>query len=323
MSVIFPTNPPKVNIHELPSNTNMITYRVSDHITISAWLNSDIYYFDQVIKSTYDQFHENNCSTCVRNSFSFLEEYMDDDGEINWDDIPGGYEGHCNVYDYGYDGQSCPEGYSTDDELVPERFPISNMVFEIELSYKDTKRQFTKVPDGDCAFLSAGKYEDGVIKATQIHSAANVFGGEDPERICWGLNRSPNNLKAIVDTYFSTPFNNDLTPIHVFKDHCEVIKYEKLNNLYYTDNVLDDVTYLCESADALILLDAAQNIPAFFQLLSAGFTSLNKARHIMMIPVKKCEFEKYGTKFSGYATIPDSMNKSWFITHSGLLVGQI
>ena len=73
----------------------------------------------------------------------------------------------------------------------------------------------------------------------------------------------------------------------------------------------------------MLLLDAGEDVTAFFHMIAAGFESLSNAPHIMMIPVKNSSFEKDGNTYSGYLTSEDNVGKKWFITMDGLLIGQV
>jgi len=84
-----------------------------------------------------------------------------------------------------------------------------------------------------------------------------------------------------------------------------------------------DDNYLCQGADQLIMVDAEKNKTAFFHLLTAGYKSLSKAPHIMILPVKESTIHKNGNVFEGYLTDEDSVGKQWFITTDGLLIGQV
>jgi hypothetical protein len=200
-------------------------------------------------------------------------------------------------------------------------FSISNMVFQINITHLGELPRFR--PVGDSAYLCAGKIIARHIFDTQVEMASNVFGDSDhPEGICWGRNSRPDNLREIVSSYLATPFNNDLTSLNAFERHSDDIR-RSVSNDYFTRN-RDDI-YLCDGvdADALILLDAEESISAFFTLLCAGYSTLPEAPHVMVIPVKEVEFERNGATYSGYQTVPDALNKRWFVTKDGLLVGQI
>jgi hypothetical protein len=320
MSVIFPTEPPHVHIHILPRNSEHITYRVSDDLRISAWMPEGLHNISQRRQESYDGFFSRCCRGCHRNCYEFLNDHTDEDGEIDWDIIDGGYNGHCFVYDNGYDGQSCPEG--EDLETYDFNLTIPNMVFEIALTHIGKEHpKFSKTTDS--AYLCAGKYEDGVFYSTDTFSASNVFGGDDePENICWGYNRRPTTLREIASQYFSTPFNDDILSLDGFEENCSYLR-SRISTDSFDVNRYD--TYLCNGsdADALILVDAENNVPAFFTLLSAGFKSLPKAPHIMMVPIREAVINRGGNTYEGYQTIADSVGKQWFVTKDGFLVGQI
>jgi hypothetical protein len=319
MSAIFPTQPPSAQIHLLPRNSQFISYDVSDTLTISAWMPNGFQSINQVRSSTHDDFYHDNCEGCERNCSNFLNEYEDEDGEIDWDCIPGGYDGYCNVYDEGYHGQSCFYGNEKEDNDF--NLDIANMVFEISLNHIGEPPRFERL--NDSAYLQAGKIINNRIYTTETRMASNVFGSYDhPEGICWGSNERPDNLRLIVSSYASTPFNNDLTSLNAFEENCDRTRAcVALDNFHSRSSY----TYLCDGkdADALLLVDAEQNIPAFFTLLSAGFNSLPEAPHVMMIPIKEVEFERDGAHFTGYQTMSDAVNRNWFVSMDGLLVGQV
>lgn len=314
MPVIFPQEPAKVNIHTLPKDAEMITYCVDDdQITLSAWMPNDFHRIFQEREMSHDDFYYSHCDGCERNCHSFLSHYEDEDGDIDWEHED--LYGHCNVYEDGYHGQNCPEGYVMESQNVD--FWLNNMVFQVKLSHIGNSSRFKVL--GDSAFLRKGKVDDdGTILATSGLMASNVFGSEDnPEGICWGYNSRPNNLREVVTEYLNTPFNSDLTSVNAFEDNCNEISKMRY---YYP---LQDEKLVSKNADALLMIDAGENISAFFHLLCAGFKSLRDAPHIMFIPLKECEIEKNGKTFSGYQTVKDDLNRNWFVTFDGLLVGQV
>ena len=320
MSVIFQTTPPSVRIHNLPKNSHFISYRVEDLLTLSAWMPDKFQSIKQEVIYDNDDFYHEYCQDCRRCSSEFLDEYYDEElEEIDWDQVPGGFAGHCHVYDDGYNGQSCPEGNEADTKDA--EFDIANMVFEIKLNHLgDPPRYNTQ---SDSAYLRAGKLIDERIFNTHIRGASNVFGdGSHPEGICWGSNLRPHNLREIVTNYFLTPFNNDLTSLDAFQYNCGDLRTDVANDRY-TRNRND--LFLCygDEADALLVVDAELNVNAFFTLLSAGYKSLPEAPHVMLVPIKEVTITKNGTTFVGYQTVSDAVSKNWFVTTEGLLVGQI
>jgi hypothetical protein len=318
MSVIFLNQPNKAKVHPLPKGSEIITFSVSDYLWIKAWMPDGYKNIHQEVKPDNDDFHNAFCDDCPRNCCDFLSNYEDDEGDVNWDHPD--LRNHCAVYDEGYYGQTCPEGHGAEDDVID--FRLSNMVFGIALNH--LKTHYSKFSlDGDTAYLSAGKVgDDGNIHSTETMMAANVFGCSDyPEGVCWGDNDRPQTLRGIVEAYFETPFNNDLLPMRAFEDNSRETRYLADNGEFYEKE--NEKLLSTESPDALMLLDAAEDISAFFQMLTAGFKSVPDAPHIMMIPLFESTIEKNGGFFSGYLTSPDELNKRWFVSHDGLIVGQV
>lgn len=320
MSVIFQTTPPPVLIHLLPKESQFITYRVDDLLTISAWMPDKFASVFQERPYSNDDFYNDNCEGCERNCSSFIENHWDEElDDVDWSRVPGGEIGHCNVYDDGYHGQDCPNGNEPGGGDI--EFDISNMVFEISLTHLngDSERYMRQ---RDSAFLQAAKNVNGNIHSTFKLSASNVFGNDaHPGGICWGHNYPAQNLREMVTNYLETPFNNDLLNLTGFERNCGLIREAAATNLYRRNgfNAL-----LCDaSPDAIMIVDAEHNIPAFFTMLSAGFSSLPEAPHVMLIPLKECTFERDGSIYEGFKTTSDAVDKNWFVSKTGLLVGQI
>jgi hypothetical protein len=322
MSVILPTKPAQVNIHLLPKDAEMISYSVSDLLKISAWMPDRFQTIEQTTELSNDDFYNRHCDGCHRNSCTFFDQYYDEEAEeIDWEH-PDLHE-HCNVYDEGYHGQHCPEGYVNDTEVV--NFDVANMVFEISLNHIGPHPRFEYKKDS--AYLQKFKLNEDTLETKEFESscllmAANVFGSEDyPEGVCWGYNERPTSLRDMVLKYFGTPFNNDLVTIGAFQENCYQIR---MDNYYYSHN---NEKYFSGQADALMLIDAEANIQAFYTMLMAGFKSLPEAPHVMMIPLYDHEFEMNGKLYCGYKTSEDAVGKSWFISPEteslGLLVGQL
>ena len=317
MSHIFQSAPPAVKIHKLPRKAKFFTYEATDHLTISAWMPDGFDSVNQEVRESNDQFYNNHCDGCERNCHDFLEEYLDEDGEV--DDYRLGP--HCFVYEDGYSGQLCPLGNVKQDMDIS--FDIADMVFEIDLEVRNRNRLFAKL--GDSAYLSAGYVDEEagpVVFKTHNYTASNVFGNAShPEAICWGGVRHPENLREIVTNYAATPFNNDLTKIPAFENHCELIRGDVASDAYIESNQ----KFLCQGGgvDALIMLDAEDNIPAFFTMLCAGFTSLPELPHIMLIGATEATLERGGAAYQGYLTIPDAVGKQWFVSKDLQLVGQV
>lgn len=319
MPVIFQTEPPVVNVHHLPKGASFFSYKIDDLLNIKAWMPDGYKEIHQEFKMSNDDFYNEYCEQCSRNCYSFLNDHCDEDGEVDWSDIPGGEGNHCYVYDDGYTGQHCPEGNVIEDDSIDMK--IANMVFKVGLNYKSKYNIFSVESDSAC--LRAGKVEFDRVYSTDFYQASNVFGDSTQiGHICWGGNTAPDNLKGIVDVYFNSPFNNDLLPVTIFDINCENLRRDVQNDNF---KLLHNEKFLCYGgeADAVLLVHAEYNIPAFFTLLSAGFQPLEELKYVMIIPLQEVRIEKDGAFYDGYQTSPDSLNKRWFISSSYDLVGQI
>lgn len=300
----------------LPSGAEFFSYSVNENLIIKAWMPDGYSKINQHNSMSCDDFYNEFCEECERNCYTYLKDFMDDDNEIDWTEIPGGESEHCYVYEEGYSGQYCPRGFVMEDTKID--FKIPNMVFQIGLNYKTGLFGV----ESDSARLRAGVIINDQVYATNSYQASNVFGDSTViDNICWGGNNAPNTLKGIVETYFNSPFNNDLLPITKFEENCR--------NLLADVNVgnfsLSKDNFICygTQADALILVHAEENKDAFFTLLSAGFKPLESLQCVIAIPILKTVVEKELALYSGYITLPDSVGKSWFLTEDGLLVGQV
>lgn len=322
MSKIFQQSPTRVIVHHLPKDAMYFTYRFDDLLNISAWMPENRYHIEQKTHETDDDFYYRYCEECERNCSDFLNEYENDDGEIDWDEIPGGENGHCYVYDNGYDGQHCPRGFVHEhSEFV---FDVSHMVFEVKLNSR------TYYKTSDTAFLCGSRVVNSKFENTETRLAANVFGSDTyPGHICWGGGNSPpETLREIEVQFFSTKFNSDLLPLNQFPENVKRIQ-SFIDEGRFSSNSNYHLLYDNRNSDngpmdSLIIVDAELHIPAFFSLLTAGFKPLELKPHMMLIPAKETEIVKNGMTFRGYETIPDSLGKSWFISlEDKYLVGQI
>ena len=318
MSHVFQTTPPSVYTHILPRRASFFSYRVQDSLSISAWMPDNFATVEQDIIMTNDGFYREYCQDCERNCYQFLQEYTDENDEVDWDSIPNG---HCHVYDDGYSGQTCPEGH--EKEEVSMKLDLSDMVFTIKLN--DSFPNFLEKV-GDTAYLASGYVdESGKIWKTRNLQASNVFGTNlHPDGVCWGRTHVPTTLREIVTNYVSTPFNNDLLKLDAFENNCDILREEKSLDEFSICDACNDHKFLCngDEADALIVVHAENNIPAFFTFLSAGFKSLEELPHIMLIPAKEAVVTNNGSTYEGYLTIPDAVGMMWFVSKDNQVVGQ-
>lgn len=340
MNPIFPSEPAKVNIHLLPSKAEFISYSLnSETLDIRAWMPANYSEFVNSESKTqqYNDFFRSHCDSCHRNGRSyFVEKYpelFDEDGDIisynEGDSFFIGAEqtqSECSVWWRGFRGQFCLEGNefsSTDIELKK----ISNMVFDIKLKYRGPSPRFEKVYKGDNAHLKAGYFENGEIYETISLPASNVYSNSENLAesgykygpICWGGVNTPNNLRMIVDSYFQSNFNNDLLRISSFSSNIDQLESEKKDHKYKKSNH----NFICSGYDALILIDADQNVQAFFTMLMAGFTSIPEAPHVMLVPAKTSTIQKGDSMYFGYTTQKDAVGREWYISSEGYLIGQL
>jgi hypothetical protein len=80
---------------------------------------------------------------------------------------------------------------------------------------------------------------------------------------------------------------------------------------------------LCSGFDAIMLLDASQHPDSFFRMLCAGFRGCEESPTLMMIPLSKTTINHDGLDYTGYLTPNDRNGKQWFITDTHLMIGQM
>lgn len=333
MSAIFQEAPPKVKIHPLPRRAKYVTFSFDDTLCLTAWMPNGLYDVTGDSMESKETFEEEHCRGCERNCESFLDEYRDEEsGEIDWDEVGP----HCDVYNEGYYGQDCPLGYTRD--LTHHQFNVAEIAFEIRLSYRpstsrnrqtrerSSRERYSKFADS--AYMCASKVIDSKLYRAERYLPANVFGYNDsPGVICWGRIEAPKTLRGIESNFFATPFNNDLTRIDQFEGNSSRVDNMAGNDDSYYQDRQSKVIINNEDAenplDTLVIVDAEQNVHAFFSLLCAGFQPEEQAPHMMLIPARETELNREGMTFRGYLTKPDDLGKEWFISEDALLVGQI
>ena len=339
MNPIFPTEPARVNIHLLPSEAEFISYYVdSQALTIRAWMPANYSEFEEVnsINRKYDEFYSNHCSSCPRRTLKYLRDTYPDvfpksdyyNNDVVEDFFRNARENQseCDVWWRGFNGQHCMEGHEFKPKEA-EKISISNMVFDIKLNYKGKPPRFEKVYEGDNAHLRAGyKEENGEIYQTPPFAAANVYSGDHPDeddytygKICWGRVSWPENLRGIVSSYFQSNFNNDLLRLSSFRENIYSLKDAVEDGNYHKS----DHKFLCSGYDCLIMIDADQDVQAFFTMLMAGFTPIPEAPHVMIIPAKTSTIQKEDSVYFGYTTQEDAVGRKWYISSEGYLIGQL
>lgn len=338
MNPIFPTDPAKVNVHLLPTGAEFTSYKVdSQALTIRAWMPANYSEFEnrQSHTAELDQFYGEHCSICPRNRSRYFKDtypdLTDEYGDYNYDDMREFFtaaardQTECDVWWRGFNGQFCVDGHELTLKEA-EKIPISNMVFDIKLNYKGKPPRFRKVHEGDNAHLRAGYYEDGKIYQTPSFAAANVYSGDHPDesgykygKICWGQVVAPTNLRVIISSYFQSNFNNDLLRLSAFEENINSLK----DSVEYDNYHKSDHKFLCSGYDCLIMIDADQDVQAFFTMLMAGFTPIPEAPHVMIIPAKTSTIQKEDSVYFGYTTQEDAVGCKWYISSEGYLIGQL
>lgn len=328
MSAIFPKSPASVTIRKMPKEASFVSYFVDDMLHLNAWMPDNFIEIAQENEISDDRFYDYFCDDCHRNCSHYYEQFMDEDGEI--DDSDDILHNDCNVYHEGYSGQTCPEG---NEQSKSYNFTVAPMVFSERIAH---------LPSEELPLLSTQLYttwvqygtvvdEDSspkIIKSSYKYMAANVFGSEsDILGICWGYNNHPSSLDGSVNSYFSSPFNNDLTSMEAFEDNCHDARRYMGDNI---DSLRDSKDYYVGTeVDAVMVLHAVRDIQAFYTMLSAGFRPNESHRHLMIIPLKDSNIIKNDKVFEGYVTPEDAVGKNWFImpdgsaSREGVLLGQV
>jgi hypothetical protein len=322
MSFLSPVEPFSGVLHDVPSDAQFISYEVQpDNLIISAWMAPSTHDYREPSQSN-DAFYEENCDGCHRNCYSFYDNYTDEDGEIDWDHSE--LQDDCNVYENGYHGQRCPDGYvkSGNDGDYVSRF-YGDMVFTASFGILNKNPKQRLIPTGYNAFLRKGRYRTDTKKIhySATKPAANVYGAylENPvgSGICWGTNEIPDSLQGCAVSYYTSGFNNDLYRVEYFFKHCE--EMEALRCLHSSDTM----KLLTKKADSLFMVDAEQHANTFASMLMAGFQPLENCQHIMAIPVHKCSIKVNNGIVYGYKTEKDGVGLHWFISQDAKLIGQL
>lgn len=324
MSSIFPTSPAKVYIKLLPKNADFISYEFTDRsFKLKAWIPAGLYSFR--MRLMVDRFYVQHCEGCGRNTADYIDdlyedlEIGDDDDEIislmRLDD-------ECMVYWEGDSAcENCPLGYELSDEIT-EEIQISNSVVVETVNYNNRYGNiFDAVSDAFNVHLRAGEFdEDGLIRSTRSLRAANVH---DTGNVCWGNTNDygkPKNLREAATTYFTSNFNSDLLNLSSFKENNRIIERHKERNLY-EESKTDK--FVCAGYDALMCIEAQQNVQAFYTMLMAGFRPLPELPNIMIIPVEESSIQKEDNFYFGYLTKPDTVGRQWYVSSEGYLLGQL
>lgn len=323
MSSIFPTSPAKVYIKLLPKNADFISYEFTDRsFKLKAWIPAGLYSFTVSLRGS--SFYEQHCVSCERNTSDYIDDLYEDLETGDNDEIISLMrdDGECMVY---WDGASachnCPLGLELLEENMEET-QISNSVVVETVNYNNRYGNiFDSVSDAFNVHLRAGEFdEDGLIRSTRSWRAANVFGTGG---VCWGNTNDydkPKNLREAATTYFTSNFNNDLLSLATFKEYNRILERHKERNLYEES---ETDKFVCAGYDALMCIEAQQNVQAFYTMLMAGFRPLPELPNIMIIPVEESSIQKDDNFYFGYLTKPDTVGRQWYVSSEGYLLGQL
>jgi len=302
MTSIFSDSPAVGKLHPLPEKIDAVSYNYTpDQLMIAAHTEDNAAKVDQrenLTSSQINNFFHENCYNCT-----FDENRRCESVRRN------GFNENTN----------CPRGLE-----IPQprqfQFDVAPTIFQIYLNLSNRNRRF-ETNRLDRAILQATKVINKRIKLSRNKKAlANTW--NDNNVICWGSNEFPKNLRSMAKVFFDAPFNNDLVKIHQFESNNRVVKSDiEQDNFFRTYSTRHK--FLAEKADALYMLHAEDNVASFFWMIAAGFKPIQEAKFIILLPLKKTEFEHNGVTYRGYLTPADACGKEWFINRNGELLGQM
>lgn len=321
MSSVFPTSPAKVYIKLLPKNADFISYEFINRVfKLKAWIPGGLYSF--VKQRQEGTFYYQHCDGCERNTRSYIDDlYEGLSTNYHEDEIINRMrdDGECMVYFDGTDEcEHCPLGYELLSET--EEIPISNSVVVETVNYSNRHGNIFYAA-GFNVHLRAGEFdENGLIRTTRRWRAANVH---DTGNVCWGNTNdysNPENLREATTTYFTSNFNSDLLNLSTFKENNIRLEENKQRNLYFDS---ENDKFVCAGYDALMCIEAQQDVQAFYTMLMAGFRPLPELPNIMIIPVEESSIQKDDNFYFGYLTKPDTVGRQWYVSSEGYLIGQL
>jgi hypothetical protein len=202
------------------------------------------------------------------------------------------------------------------DVDVDYSFFSAPAIFNIYLDIADKKKIFTHIDKAKAILQGTKVVDDKILVTETVTRPSNVH---DSYNICWGTQSQPNNLRGIANLFFSSEFNDDLTSVRGFRQNCTKIRRAVTGDEFTTSRY----TFIADSADALLMIHSGVHLGAFFQMTAAGFKPISECSSIIMIPLKSVEIEHEGETYRGYKTPYDSCRKSWFVSTTGELVGQL
>ena len=336
MSVIFPTSPASVRIKLLPKNAEFVSYEFKDRtLKLKAWIPGGIYSFTMInSRSANLRFYEEHCTNCERNTRNYIEDLYDGEFDISVFSDMGEIldlldeNAECTVYFRGEsECRNCPLNYTINDDEDDnvESHPISNSVVVETLIYNGRYGNIFDSVEFNVHLRAADFDENGLIRVTSGYQSANVHGGyvSHSGNVCWGNTNdynTPKNLREAATTYFNSEFNNDLLNLRTFKEHNERLERVK-NQSLYEESEYDK--FICAGYDALMCIEAQNDIQAFYTMLTAGFRPIPELPNIMFIPLEESSIQKDDNFYFGYLTKPDAVGRQWYVSSEGYLLGQL
>ena len=299
MSIIFSESLSRAVVYPVPERTNAISYIYTpDRLVVAAHLKDTWTTINHTVSSDLDERDRFYRVHCSGGEF--------EDG------------GRCeSVRNYGVQFDTiCPDGYSVPNDTKEYSFTPAQSIFQIDLDIANKKNIFTHI-GGAKARMRGTKVEDGKIFLTTLSlNPSNVLGDN---YICWGSQVQPDNLRGIVNLFFSSRFNNDIVSVRDFRLNCTSIRRAVNAGDYDTCKY----NFIADSADALLMIHSGVHLGAFFQMTAAGFKPIPECSSIIVIPLKVVEIDHEGETYRGYKTPYDACRKSWFVSSTGELVGQL
>jgi hypothetical protein len=296
MSIIFSEDLARAVVYPVPDRTTAISYIYTpDRLLIAAHLKDRWAKIKSMNEEPLDEFYQDFCVYCT----------FQDGGRC------------ASVSARGLHSDTiCPRGLVVPDVDVDYSFFSAPAIFNIYLDIADKKKIFTHIDRAKAILQGTKVVDDKILVTVSVTRPSNVH---DSYNICWGTQSQPNNLRGIANLFFSSEFNDDLTSVRGFRQNCTKIRRAVTGDEFTTGRY----TFIADSADALLMIHSGVHLGAFFQMTAAGFKPISECSSIIMIPLKTVEIEHEGETYRGYQTPYDSCRKSWFVSTTGELVGQL
>jgi hypothetical protein len=301
-SIIFSDTNPVGSVHLVPKNAQAISYKYTpDRLFLYAHLGDNYATVDQpnmITRNEVSRFYERHCFNCRHENGSRCSEVRNN-----------GYQ----------PGTPCPAGHRI-PEVEHLNFQVAPSIFEygMKLTKNDNGTRF--VQSDTRVFLQASMVTNKRIKVGKNKlSTSNVHA--DTYVVCWGSTEMPNSLRSMVNNFFRSIFNNDLTTLNQFIRNNDAVKADLATDNFF--RTYSSYRVISENADAIYVIHSEDNLAAYFWLNAAGFKPIPESNNLMFVPLTETTIDIDGYAYSGYMTEPDKCKKSWFITPDGQLIGQL